>query len=260
MELSYRQKEQFYEQGYLVIPGVVPRIMVDDALKAINHSLGQGIPQDQVIKYSAQTYSPELTQSLAIADLYNRTPALTIAESAIGAGCIRQVKGGQIALRFPAMSEPPSQPRAHLDGMYTPTNGVKEGTIGNFTALLGVLLSELKEEFSGNFTVWPGSHFKHEAYFREHGPQSLLNGMPPVDIGSPVQIMGQPGDIVLVHYLLAHSAAQNESSGIRYAIFFRLTHVDNDVQKWDSMTDVWLQWAGVHEIVAEKKKLQFSKP
>ncbi len=74
--------------------------------------------------------------------------------------------------------------------MYSPTNGVKEGTIGNFTALVGVFLSDLPEPFAGNFTVWPGSHRLYETYFREQGPQALLKGMPKVDLPEPEQFTG----------------------------------------------------------------------
>ncbi len=51
--------------------------------------------------------------------------------------------------------------------------------------------------------------------------------------------------MVLAHYLLSHSVAPNASPNVRYAIFFRLTHVDHARQKWESMADPWLQWEGI---------------
>ena len=155
---------------------------------------------------------------------------------------------GQIALRFPGLQDPHGEPRPHIDGMYSPTNGVEKGTIGSFTALLAVLLSDLPEPYAGNFTVWPGSHAQNAAFFREHGPESLLNGMPAVTMRDPVQITGRAGDAVLAHYLLAHGVAPNASPHVRYAIFFRLTHVDHERQKWESMVDPWLQWEGVKDV------------
>ena len=38
--LSRKQKLEFYENGYISIPGVVPQLMVDAARQAINHSIG----------------------------------------------------------------------------------------------------------------------------------------------------------------------------------------------------------------------------
>ena len=43
MELTREQKEHVYEQGYVKVPGVVPQERVNAALRAINHSLGEGV-------------------------------------------------------------------------------------------------------------------------------------------------------------------------------------------------------------------------
>ncbi|MBW7456950.1 hypothetical protein K0U00_23210, partial [Paenibacillus sepulcri] len=82
-------------------------------------------------------------------------------------------------------------------------------------------------------------------YFREHGADSLLKGMPPVELPQPVQTTGEPGDVFLVHYQLAHSVAPNVSPFPRYAIFFRVTHVDHHKDWRAPMTDIWLHWPGV---------------
>jgi hypothetical protein len=253
MELSHLQKQAIYEQGFVHLPGVVPRVMLEATLRAINHSVGEGMPTEEMVRMRAQTYSRELTRTPVITDLLNATPALLLAESAIGAGKIRPINGGQIALRFPTMQDPPPPGRPHLDGMYSPTNGVPEGTIQNFTALVGVLLSDLPGPGAGNFTVWPGTHHLYERYFREHTPQSLLDGMPDVPLPEPLQITGRAGDVVLCHYQIAHGVTPNVSPHVRYAIFFRLTHVDHDAHKWESMTDIWLEWEGMREIVAGRK-------
>lgn len=248
MELTAHQKQQLFQDGYVKLPGMVPRDKVDAALRAINASLGsEGIDPAKLATFRAQTYTPELRNSPAITDLLNDTPLWDAAESAIGTEQIKPVTAGQIALRFPVLDEA-AEPRPHIDGMYTPTNGVPEGTIANFTALVGVLLSDLSGPYAGNFTVWPGTHRMYEQYFREHGPQALLQGMPKVELPQPVQITGQAGDAVLVHYQLAHGIAGNSSPHIRYAIFFRLHHVNHDNVHWECMTDIWLEWAGMQGV------------
>lgn len=251
MELSAEQKRAFAERGFLKLPGVVPPRMVGEARRAINAFLGQnGMDPNELTKYRAQTYCPGLGREPVITNLYNETPIKTVAESLIGAGKVKQVNAGQIALRFPTMDAVPRDPTPHLDGMYSPTNGVKEGTIGNFTALVGVFLSDLPEPFMGNFTVWPGTHKLYEQYFREHGPQSLLDGMPKVPLPEPEQFVGQAGDAALVHYQIGHGIAGNVSPNIRYGIFFRLFHVDHEQNHWDCMTDVWKEWDGMREFAA----------
>ncbi len=250
MQLSIEQKREFYERGFVIVPGVIPRVMVDAALRAINHSVGEGMDRDEMTRMRSQTYAREIVDTPVITDLFNATPMRDLATSAIGP--ITPVTGGQVALRFPSMADPPGLPGAHLDGMHSPNNGVPAGQISNFTMLCGVLLSELQEPHSGNFTVYPGTHHMYEDYFRKHTPQSLLDGMPPIDLPEPVQVHAQPGDAVFVHYQVAHTAAQNVSPHTRYAIFFRLKHERHDSLGWEPMTDIWKTWDGMQEIVAER--------
>ena len=88
------------------------------------------------------------------------------------------------------------------------------------------------------------------AYFRQHGPQTLLDGMPPLELPAPEQVTAQAGDAVFCHYQLAHGIAGNSSPHIRYAVFFRLCHVDHEAVHWQCMTDIWLEWAGMRDIIA----------
>lgn len=245
MQLTHAQKQTFYQQGFLKVAGVIPPVMIEAAVRAINASLGQGIDPAQVPIYQSRSFCPELQREAVITDLFTKTPALPLAESLIGQGKIQPVGGGQIALRFPTLQDPPNPPRPHLDGMHSPNNGVPAGTIRNFTMLLGVALSDVTTPFAGNLAVWPGTHHLYERYFQEHGPAALLNGMPPIAIGEPVQLLAQAGDIILAHYQLAHGVTANTAPHTRYAIYFRLHHVDHDQIGMAAMTDIWREWAGV---------------
>lgn len=239
-----------FEHGYIVLPGVVPQAMVREARKAINHSLGEeGMNKVDMTRARSQTYCREVTNTPPITDLWNRTPAMQYAESLLGAGRVPTQGSGQIALRFPSLADPPGPPRPHVDGMYSPHNGVPEGRIMHFTMLGAVMLSDVTEENCGNFTVWPGTHRLFEDYFRKHTPQSLLKGMPDVAMPAPLQIRANAGDVVLTHYQLAHSVAPHVGPDIRYAIFFRITAVDHAKHDWNVMTDIWLEWEGMREIV-----------
>jgi hypothetical protein len=245
MELTDEQKSELIRTGVTKLPGIVPREQAEGALRAINMSLGeQGIEPSELPIFRAQSYCPELVHTPVITDLYNSTGLKDVAETAIAADRVQPITGGQIALRFPA-SRQPEQLNPHIDGMYSPNNGVPEGTIASFTALVGVFLSDIPHENMGNFTTWPGSHVRLQEYFREHGPQSLLNGFPTVEIGEPRQVTARAGDAVLCHYQLAHGIAGNASPLIRYGIFFRLSHVDHEALKWECMTDIWREWSGI---------------
>ena len=114
--------------------------------------------------------------------------------------------------------------------------------VSNFTALVGIYLSPVREQFAGNFTVWPGSHHVLEQHFREKGPDVLRNGMPHIPLGEPVQLMTEPGDVALCHYGLAHTAAVNLSAFDRYAVYFRLSLKDIEHRRWHLMTRIWDGW------------------
>ena len=59
--LTRKQKEHFYENGFLKIPGVVPRLMVDAARKAINHSIGSvGVHDDDPNNFRTGAFCDEL--------------------------------------------------------------------------------------------------------------------------------------------------------------------------------------------------------
>lgn len=241
MQLTAKQKRHLAEHGYVKLEGVVPGVMVEEARRSINQALGTEQPKVEIDR---------LQRSDEIVNLYHKTPAEELVGSVIDTSMLEPITSAQIALRVPHRVDKKRRMFPHLDGMYHPGNGVKEGTIANFTALMSVLLSDLPGPDAGNFTVWPGTHIQCADYFREHGAESLLEGMPKIHWPEPVQITGKAGDAVLVHYLVGHTAGYNDSSNIRYATFFRLIDKRIKEGRWqDSMLDPWLHWPGMQEYV-----------
>ena len=244
MKLNADQQEALLRDGYAAVPGVVPAAPLAAALRAINHSLGQGLPPADLPVFRSRSFCPELQRTPVILDLLRATPAWLLAESLLGEGCVEPVRSGQIALSFP-QTEPPEAPYPHLDGLHTPTNGVPAGEVRSFTLLVGVILSDVTGPGAGNLTVWPGSHRLYESYFRDNGPKSLLGGMPPIALPDPVEVTGSVGDVVLCHYQLAHAVGANTSPHVRYAVYFRLKSRGHDGRRWESLTDLWKEWPGL---------------
>ncbi len=243
--LDREQKQHLRAHGYLHVPGVVAPDLIRRALRAINHDLSRGIDPARLPTFHAQSFCPDVCPKPAITDLFERSGARPSVEAATGA--LKPVGSGQIALRWPRLEDSTTVGKAHIDGTYSPTNGVPAGKIHNFTALGCVLLSDLPVENAGNFTIWPGSHLAHERHFREHGAEALLKE-PKLDLGAPKQIIGKAGDLILAHYLLGHSVAPNCSPHIRYAIFFRLESTAfTDANRLGSVTDAWRDWAGMRD-------------
>ena len=248
MRLDEAQRRALIEDGYVLLPGLVPRARVDAALKAINRSLGEeGIDKGQIWTLRAQTFCPELAAAPPVLDLYGETPVAALAEAALGPGQVAPPTTGQIALRFPQEIAAPRDPHPHIDGMPGPLNGVTAGTIYHFTALAAVFLSDVTAPFEGNFTVWPGTHQTLASHFAAHGTDELLRGFPPIAMPPPRQLTARAGDALLAHYQLAHGAAPNVGPHVRYAVFFRLHHRRHDPTSTATMIDLWREWEGLRE-------------
>lgn len=250
MKLTYDQQRHLIENGYVVIRGAVPKLMIDRAMKAINHSLGKGIPEG----HQGANYTRELERQPEITDLFNHTPAKLLLDSLIGEGNYRPMTGAQIALRFPDFQDPPNPyGGAHLDGMLK----LKDGKVENFTSLVGILLSDQMEPNMGNLIVYPGSHRLYQQYFQEHGPDVLLteevfqkmHRSPNVKLSEPVQVTGRAGDLVISHYQLIHASGPNRSSAIRYSCYYRVYHNELSRDWRESLIDMWKHWPGLQEVL-----------
>lgn len=247
MELTAEQKKEIFENGFVVLPNLIPQQKINVCLRAINHSIGQGMNKKDLDEFRALSFCPELLGKPQLLDLLYETPVMSLAESVIGKDKVRLWGGGQIALRFPVM-EDPGQMYPHIDGMYYPGNKIAKGTVQSFTMLAGILLSDIPNNFWGNFTPWPGSHRILEAYFQKHGHEVLFKGFPNIDLGEPYQITGKAGDVILCHYQLAHTVAINVSPNVRYAAFFRLRHLNHEKNSPKVFKDLWMEWPGIREI------------
>jgi hypothetical protein len=240
--LSADERQALVADGFVLLPGIVPSSLVEAALRSINESLGaNGIDPAALPKYRASSYAPDRVTSPEIVALYDQSPLRALVASTIGP--VRPPTRGQIALRFPSADSVDSVP--HIDGVAYPGNGVPPGTLAHFTALLGVFLSDAPQPRCGNFNVWPGSHRVVNDRLRAEGPAGFVGGFPPLPLGPPRPLCVRAGDAVLAHYQLAHGVAAHRGPHVRYAVFFRLTHVDHDAFGLAALHDLWRVWDGV---------------
>jgi ectoine hydroxylase-related dioxygenase (phytanoyl-CoA dioxygenase family) len=250
--LTEEQLRAFYRDGYVTVPGAIDQRSIERALGAINGDIGRGIDPARIAEFYARSFCPELRNAPELLDLFEKTPALTLAESLVGAGALRPPSMAQIALRFPQHAAA-VLPRPHVDGTYGPSNGVPQGRVAHFTMLAMVALSDVEVDFAGNFTVWPGSHHLYERYFRHHDVTEMIGGTPRLaELPAPVQTRVKAGDLLLAHYELGHAAAPNLSPRVRYAIFFRLYHREHDPEALDILADIWRQYASLAHLVPER--------
>lgn len=255
--LSNAEKRRFVKQGFLHIASAVSPTLVRRARRAINYSLGAGIDMRAVARMNARSFCEELIEVPRLLRLATNPSVWSYVRSLVGDRRVERPTECQIALRFP---RPEGTPRKldppHLDGYHTPWNGLPDdAVVYGHTLLLGVMLSDVAEPLSGNFTVWPGTHRTLERHFRQHGVQSLERGevtATGIRLPRPFPITGKPGDIVLAHYQLAHAASPNLSGDIRYMCFFRLSVRGLANHQVESMLDIWRDWPALHNFTGRK--------
>jgi hypothetical protein len=244
MQLDPEQKETLKREGFVKLPGAVPADLIERALTVINHGVGEGMDPEKMPIYRAQSYVPHLQVHPAVTDLLFASPLLSLTQSVFGEDGLETVTKGQVTIRFPEV-EFRKQHRGHIDGFPTATNGVPPNTIRSFSALLGVFLTPVRRPDAGNFTVWPKSHHTLNAYFRDQHVNALINGMPDLEHGAPYPVQGEPGDAVLAHYMLAHSAGVNFSPYPRVMVFYRLKNRQHKSWPDPGFVNLWDDWPGL---------------
>jgi len=245
--------ESFLRDGYAVFRGAVPAEAVAEARRRIDEDVAKNYDPRREAEYDSRSFCPDLLGTPEILNLLHNRGVRDKVSALVSPRKLAFDNQGQIAIRRAHNVEKPLPPSAHVDGFPAPYNGVESGTVMPFTMLVGVFLSEVKTEFAGNFTVWPGSHLLVEKYFNDRGPEALHESMPDLPslgIGAPLQLTASPGDVALNHYALAHAAAVNNSDRDRIACFFRLGHLAlqnrNDPKypehAWTHLTKIWTGW------------------
>jgi hypothetical protein len=251
MLLTYDQRRQFRDEGYLTLRQAVARPLIDRALRLINHSIGEGIDINTIAVQRATTYCADLTEHPALLDLVNASSVLPQVEALVGRGKVQPIRRAQIALRFPAAEGVEAKsPRGHLDGYGTDTNGIPKGRFSrSFSALAVVLLSDLPQGDSGNFTVWPGSHVTTADFFAQHGVGATYDSFPDIPKPrGPVACTGLAGDVVIAHHALFHAAGRHVGPHVRYATIYRVRHVDVEANGCECLTDLWREWDGIRDL------------
>lgn len=232
------------ERGYAHFPRVVPPALLDAACAAIADDLRLRYDPAREHEYGCRTYCPEITTARPIMDLLERPPVRDILDDALGFDALGH-SDGQIAIRRAHNCDREHPPTPHIDGVPSFDNGVPAGRLDTLTAVVGIFLTTTPRTFAGNLTVWPGTHRVHQRYFAERGPSALVEPLPDLDLGQPQQLICEAGDVVLMHYELAHDASVNTSDVERVAVYFRLLFrdiADGRWDRWECLTDLWRGW------------------
>ncbi len=239
------QIRQLRTSGFVHLRGVVPSSRVADAQRAIDADLAANYDPARYLEYEHRTYCPELRGDARILALLAGSPARAVVDAVLPYRRLWGPRYPQIALRQAHNHSAQVPVEWHIDGVPTALNGVRGQSLATFTALVGIFLSTTPGEFSGNFTVWPSSFARLRDFFAARGRRGLREGQPDIDPGEPRQLLTEPGDVVLCHYLVAHGAAVNTSPVERRAVFFRLALPNLVGRRWRHLVEPWRGWRPV---------------
>jgi hypothetical protein len=242
--LTAEDKVFFKENGYLIKHGIVPEPLLDRAVDVIYENMPDVDRKDPSSWLKKGYRVVRCGQNDAVKATLYEAPVFDIAEELVGKD--RLVRGGAPApqLNFPDPDQEWKPPHAHLDGYYTPTNGVPEGTVGMMTICTTLYAGGVGERVGG-FTVWPGTHRMWGEYFKTHAYLGLKGGGAPFDLGPGLVISGPPGTVVFWHYRLSHSASPNCGRNIRMALISRLRRKDMEDIMFETPDDIWTYWDGI---------------
>ena len=252
-DLTPEQYQAFASCGFAILKRAVPMEYVNDALRYINHLIGQG-PDSWVVDVDSPTESGEAPKLKLPSSKHPSIEAL-VTRTCLGVAVQRLLQspyhpagGGQLAVRFPVtdllesvdgtgklteaaqkvVHQNDSTEQFHIDGTG------RESPLP-FSVLLKIALSDQTSQHCGNFTVFPGCHRNSEVIRWYFGQISATKGVskgaetgagqppkpPKPAIGKPLQLQLAPGDAVLVHPYLCHRPGTNTSAHVRYSVFFR---------------------------------------
>lgn len=250
--LTPAQKKAFARDGFVVVPGLIPRPLIDAALRDINHRLGKGDHDGKDSYADSVDYLSEYVRSSPIMDLMKASPLRELAASLLGHNKVEPCTQAQVVLRFPAKTDDsPATVSVHIDGMY---DAARKDSITRYTFCAGVFLSDVPRPGMGNLLAYPGTHRQIAKVFKAKGLGALKKGIAKsIPLPEPVQVTGKAGDVVLFHFQTAHDKARNDSPDIRYVAYFRFWHVDawhdrSSAYLKRALTDIWLEWPGMRGV------------
>ena len=247
--LSAEDRGFFKENGCLIIRGVLTSAQARGARDA----LWSGIDADRgdpATWIDAGPRTPVAAHHPAIRATVHESPLFEMMEELVGKGRLNPGNAGA-ALVYPSGDRTWSLPeRGHLDGYYTPTNGVPEGTVGYTNINVTIYVDDVASR-GGCFTYWPGSHHVSYQYFRNHSLLSIRGGSSndvyrEGTFPEGREFTGKAGDAILWHAQLFHTGSKNVNRNIRMALIGRFARKDANDIRFETCDDQWAHWEGIN--------------
>jgi hypothetical protein len=235
---------QFREQGYLVVPGVLDERQIALGRRVVAAMLTAEPPpaghMGPYFLWPRLAPTGECGHDHGLLRFYRSSGIGDLATALLNPETPpEEPVFAQFAATIPPWPHRPGGP--HVDGITPPE---ADGRPGTFSLLAGAWLTDHGELDRGNLWVWPGTHLRFGAYLAEHGADALArlppSSYPPIWLGSPVQVTGPAGSVLLAHYLLGHNIGGHEGlpgEPMRQVVYYRLQARGHRARWQSAVTD-----------------------
>jgi len=258
--------EHFSEYGFAVLRDLVDRDYCDDALAEVRRLTDNDLPlHEWTTENTKLLHRPFYEGSTAPEPVLERIfeqPRLRDAVEALygGPGHWNEARNFYIFLRpYNPTGSQKLAPRGHIDFGNQPVPILYRG----FT--FQIALNDT-EPFSGNLTIYPGTHKLVQKKLIDHPQQQYQSGNADVPMPEPFEFVAQAGDVLFMHHLVCH--AGNDSHAANHSPRVAL-HCETFRDEWlraidPSRTDLspWersLAHNGYFEELAEVEEYQMTK-
>lgn len=245
MALTATQIAEFKTAGYVVVRNLIAPSVLHNWRAQIRAKFGALSDAQKAVGSR-----PQHRADIAILRGFRFSPRETqLVQQLKVKAIVDQVGGGQfcgedgnLRLLWPEPHREWRLPdRGHIDGYL--------GKRRTMPFLLGLATYLYDVEARGGGTVfWPGSHLASWKFLRKH-PDHLDRSfkqhpeyLAMIEDIQPVEVPAKAGDVIFWHCNILHETSHNVSNHIRYGLFARLPHKDQDVFRDEIPDDLWKRW------------------
>ena len=226
--LTAEQLDQFVTQGYVVLRGAIPPVIVERTREGILGSLGMTQGDSSTWKREQRVLGDHWPYTVDCMTSAVYGAAEQICGPNIHRGEINSpyreaigldpLMGGFIpVLNYPINGKPEfhSPSSHHIDGMHHCTLWPRF----MYLVVFGYLTDT--DAYDGAPALWPGAHRRvFEHWWPKHGLEAgrIPDHVPGLDFGEAIPFVGRAGDVLLMHYLMPHDGTPNFGDHIRVGI------------------------------------------
>ncbi|MCX5660187.1 MAG: phytanoyl-CoA dioxygenase family protein [Planctomycetota bacterium] len=208
--------EHYARYGFAVVPGLIDQTFCDAALARVREMVGvaSDLPLNEwAVPEVATLYRPFFEGAGTADPVFDellRQPRLRDAIETLfgGPGHWNEERNYYLFLRpFEPKSKPGLSPTGHIDFGNQPIPILYRG----FTFQASLVDTE---PFSGNITIFPGTHATVQKHVIDHPGEEFTSGMKDLGPGpEPFEFVARAGDVLFMHHLVFHSGNASHAEG-----------------------------------------------